>query len=358
MAADIHSLKVACHNTSTSNFLDVVNGVYFIDKTLLIEDLLTELNKRKSPKKQRYIKLLAPRKFGKSTNLNMIRRFFQIPVGENGNLLNVNSSLNFQVFANNNLNIFRRKELFIKYFGTYPVIFIDLKDLINITSFEDLLVRLRYVINTSFNEHKYLLQINSLWAEHFHKDSFSLYFNPNKTNLHQYSISCSFSVLSNILHHYFKKKVMILIDDFDSFEDSVACKNEKEKNKVNTFMGILFSDILLYNKHLFRAVLSGSVNLGRLYLKKVSNSEKPYIDIADETERYSHSLWKYYGISRAELRHILQRFMNETEKITEAEDKILSSSGCNNGSYNEASHPCSVWSVMQYFSKLKPQTKI
>lgn len=344
-------------DADTSDFEEVVNSIYFVDKTLLIEDLLSELHIMERSTKSRFVKVLSRNKFGKSTNLKMIKMFLGITVDENGTPSNANKSNNFHIFSNNSLEIFKRKTFFDIYFGAYPVISINCKALCGVTSFDDLLCGLRKIVTATFNEHKYLLRTESLWVQHFHKESFEVFFDEKQTKqMHEYTIYCSFSILSKILHSHFKKLVVILIDDFDSFQESPAWIDNSlkvERKKITNFMGILYSDILLSNKHLFGALLSGSLHLGKLHLKKVSRSEKPYTDIPDISENRNNSLWKYYGLSYDELRLLLGRVIHDPELVREAEDTILTDFSVKRNNINSVNsgQPCSVWSVMQYFDQ-------
>lgn len=53
------------------NFHDMVQDTYFTDKTLLIQELMTFFGKR-----NRYLCIMRPRRFGKTVMANMIGAFF------------------------------------------------------------------------------------------------------------------------------------------------------------------------------------------------------------------------------------------------------------------------------------------
>ena len=77
---------------------------YYIDKTGFIRDLLENMA---------YVNLFTrPRRFGKTLNMSMLKRFFEY--GDNSRL--------FQ-----GLEISREKELCETYMGRFPVIFVSLK---------------------------------------------------------------------------------------------------------------------------------------------------------------------------------------------------------------------------------------
>ena len=87
------------------NFEDMMKeDFYYVDKTGLIADLLHNWGA---------VNLFTrPRRFGKSLNMSMLKRFFEY--GDNSRL--------FQ-----GLEISREKELCETYMGRFPVIFVSLK---------------------------------------------------------------------------------------------------------------------------------------------------------------------------------------------------------------------------------------
>lgn len=56
-------------NTGTHDFRDIRPMPAFIDKTMLIEKIMREKYSR--------VRLIAPRRFGKSVNLSMLKRFLE-----------------------------------------------------------------------------------------------------------------------------------------------------------------------------------------------------------------------------------------------------------------------------------------
>ncbi len=91
----------------------IENNYYFIDKTLLINELLN--------KKSEVTLLPRPRRFGKTLNMSMLNYFFDIE----------NKESNKKLF--DGLDISRTDKM--KYQGEYPVIYISLKD-IKVSSWE------------------------------------------------------------------------------------------------------------------------------------------------------------------------------------------------------------------------------
>ena len=88
------------------NFKEIrEEGFYYIDKTMLIEQLLGQWGK---------VNLFTrPRRFGKTLNMSMFQNFFEI--GTDKSLFD-------------GLHIYRNTKLCEAYMGKFPVIFISLKD--------------------------------------------------------------------------------------------------------------------------------------------------------------------------------------------------------------------------------------
>ncbi|EFN75373.1 hypothetical protein EAI_06156 [Harpegnathos saltator] len=59
-------------NENEENFIEAVKWSGFVDKSMLIAELL---------KVPRLVLIFAPKRFGKSLNMNMVQRFFEIEKG-------------------------------------------------------------------------------------------------------------------------------------------------------------------------------------------------------------------------------------------------------------------------------------
>ena len=99
-------------------------GFYYVDKTVLIRDLLNSWGK---------VNLFTrPRRFGKTLNMSMLKSFFEI--GADGTLFD-------------GLAISRETALCEAYMGKFPVVFVSLKGVDGLT-FEDAYIMLKTIIRT------------------------------------------------------------------------------------------------------------------------------------------------------------------------------------------------------------------
>lgn len=90
----------------------ILKGYYYIDKTLLIRDLLVQKNK--------VTLFTRPRRFGKTLAQSMIKCFFEKEVRPDGTI--VDNSVYFQ-----GKKIMEAGEEYLRHMGQYPVIFLSLK---------------------------------------------------------------------------------------------------------------------------------------------------------------------------------------------------------------------------------------
>ncbi|CAG8850564.1 8364_t:CDS:1, partial [Racocetra persica] len=94
------------------NFETIIRDrLTFVDKSMLIKEFIESSD---------FVSLiLRPRRFGKSTNLSMLNRFFKISYSQKVNVICS------QLFEK--LKISTEKEIIQKYFAQYPIIHISLK---------------------------------------------------------------------------------------------------------------------------------------------------------------------------------------------------------------------------------------
>ena len=107
------------------------------------------------------ILITAPRQFGKSTNINMIKRFLEIEVDPTGSPKPIHTTKNYRLFKDNNLDICTEEDFFNEHFGRHPVVFMDFEPLADVYDFTNMIDMLRIIIAKSFSEHSFLLGVAS-----------------------------------------------------------------------------------------------------------------------------------------------------------------------------------------------------
>ena len=168
------------------------NDFYYIDKTLFIKELLD--------KRSQVSHFTRPRRFGKTLELSMLKYFFESAHAPDG-CSDDNSSL-FK-----GLKIMDAGERYTRHLGQYPVICISLKSARQ-PDFEKAFIMLKRQIADEFRRHKYVT--DSL--EESDKLRYNLIMNETDEDA-QYLDALAF--LSRILNEYHKRKVIILMDEYD-----------------------------------------------------------------------------------------------------------------------------------------------
>jgi len=139
-----------------------------------------------------------PRRFGKTLNLSMLRRFFEI-----------SDSKEVMRGFFKGLAI-EKEDDFEKHFATYPVIFLTFKD-IKSREFDSALNDIKRVISDQFRRHAYLLKsdaLDDIQKKEFH-DVMTLQADRALFNV-------SLNYLSEYLYLHHKSKPVILIDEYDT----------------------------------------------------------------------------------------------------------------------------------------------
>ena len=132
---------------TTSDFAKLVKTTLFVDNTLMIKDIFSESSR---------ILITAPQQFGKSVNMDMMKRFLEIEMDGGMPKAVRKTTENYKLFRDNKLRICNYKKFFKKHFGQNPVIHIDLQPLSKVHSYEELLQAFGTIILESFNQHRYL----------------------------------------------------------------------------------------------------------------------------------------------------------------------------------------------------------
>ena len=197
---------------------------YYVDKTLLIEELLIN----RAP----VTIFTRPRRFGKTLNMSMIKYFFDVK----------NKEENKKLFEN--LKIYSSE--YMSEQGKYPVIFISFKDLKGDT-WEECLKRLKLFIFDLYAEFEYIREKMNEWDKR--KFEKVLYEKEDA----DYIMSLKF--LSDSLYKYYGEKVIILIDEYDA--PIINAFDKGYYNEAVNFFQTFYSSALKTNSSLKYGILTG-----------------------------------------------------------------------------------------------------
>lgn len=167
----------------------IEEGWYYIDKTLLIDEIISAGG---------IVTLLTrPRRFGKTLNLSMVRYFFEISELSNAQLFEDKKI--WQMPAARALQ------------GQFPVIFITFKDAGRSSTWQNTCDDLKSLIVEEFLRHRYLLDSPSM--DKFDKAFFNQIVSRTASESDFFR---SLLYLSRALERHHGKRVVILIDEYDS----------------------------------------------------------------------------------------------------------------------------------------------
>ena len=254
---------------------------YFVDKTLMIQELL-ESNAK-------VILFTRPRRFGKTLNQFMIRRFFEDEITEKGEKVD-----NGYLF--DGLAITRCGEEILQHQQRYPVIFMSLKSAKQ-DSYDMAYASLIDEISKEFKRHAYLLQGESLSPKE--KQEFQLVMDKEAQPI-AYAKALGF--LSECLTKYHGHKTIILIDEYD-----VPLENAYLRGFYDEMIGFirsLFESALKTNPYLEKGIITGclriskeSIFTGLNNLKVDSVLHTDYADSFGFTEAEVQEMLAYYDLS-------------------------------------------------------------
>ena len=239
---------------------------YYIDKTKFIEELLLDGAK---------IKLFCrPRRFGKTLNMSTLRYFFDIENREENRKL-------FNGLYIENSPMMREQ-------GKYPVIFISMKGIGGL-NWEVSFNSIKSKIKELFRE--YIFLIDSL-------DKYTLMeFEKYLTSDFDEALSKnSLKFLTEILYKFYKEKVILLIDEYDSPIIS-AYENGYYNEAINFFKGF-YGDVLKTNEYLHMGVLTGIVRVAQAGIFSDLNNIENYTIL---NKKYS----QYFGLLEDEVEKAL-----------------------------------------------------
>ena len=273
---------------------------YFVDKTLMIQSLIES---------QAMVTLfMRPRRFGKTLNQFMLRRFFEDERTRSGERID-----NGDLF--DGLKVAACGEEVLQHQQQYPVIFLSLKSAKQ-PNFEEAYKKICRALAEEFRRHQYLLEGNSL------ADDQKIMFQKIMTEQADYSAyNDALKFLSECLWQYHGKNTMILIDEYD-----VPLENaylEGFYDRMIQFIRSLFESALKTNPYLEKSVITGclrisneSIFTGLNNLETDSVLHTRYADSFGFTEDEVKAMLAYYDLA-AELPEVKRWYdgylFNETE---------------------------------------------
>ena len=252
----------------------IEEGFYYFDKTKFIDEVI---------KDGAQVKLFTrPRRFGKTLNMSMLKYFFDIKKAEE----------NRKLFK----NLYIEKTESFKEQGQYPVVFLSLKDL-KATTWEEMERKIIIILSDFFSEYEYLL--NELTGISFENLKNIIY---RKADIDELTTTLKF--LTKILYEKYNKKVMVLIDEYDS--PLVSAYINGYYGKAKDFFKTFYSIVLKDNSYLQMGILTGIIRVIKAGIFSDLNNLSTYTILSDV---YTDS----YGLTEEEVEKSLKEYGLEYE---------------------------------------------
>ena len=261
------------------NFKEIITGgYYYVDKTLLIKELLDLTGK---------VNLFTrPRRFGKTLNLSMLQAFFENTGEEEEN------QKRRELFKH--LQIMNAGDSYTSHMGQYPVIFLTLKSAKQRT-FQSALFKIKECISQEYRRHAFVcdgVKLSGSEKQLFQKLA------DGKGTMDEYSGSLQF--LSQCLYKEMGEKVIILLDEYDVPLENAYFRGFYDE--MIDFIRSLFESGLKTNEALKFSVITGclriskeSIFTGLNHLKIISVLDRQYSEHFGFTEQEVKEMTEYYG---------------------------------------------------------------
>ena len=271
-------------------FID--NDMYYIDKTMLINDIVEKGGK--------VTLFTRPRRFGKTLALSMLRTFYELEYDRDGNV--VDNSRYFE-----GMKIMDAPNKILSRMGKYPVIKLSLKSAKQ-PDYQGAILRLRDEIIGEFKRHSYLWRRDILPGEDrdILKDlsipsNYKELQDKEKLDNEIRRYTTALKTLSEALKAYHNENVIILLDEYD-----VPLENAYYEGFYDEMVGFirsLFESCLKTNDALEFAVITGclriskeSIFTGLNHLKTVSIRDEDFSEGFGFTEEETEKMLIDYGM--------------------------------------------------------------
>ena len=286
------------------DFADIrKENLFYIDKTHFIKEWWEN--------KDSVTLITRPRRFGKTLTISMLDYFFSVKHAEEAGIFE-------------GLRIWQ-EEKYREIQGTWPVIcltFANVKE----PTFEMSKRRICQILTELYNKNQFLLESGLLTEEE------QRYFKGISTDMDEIRATMALHKMADFLSRYYKKKVIILLDEYDTPMQEAYVEGYWEE--LVTFTRSLFNASFKTNPFLERALMTGITRVSR---ESVFSDLNNLVVITTTSEAYADS----FGFTEAEVFEALNEF-DLTEKSQEVKNWY---DGFTFGKIRDIYNP---WSILNY----------
>lgn len=291
------------------SFEDIIqSNCFYIDKTSLIkewwesEDDITLITR--------------PRRFGKTLNMDMLKCFFSNQYQDKGYLFE-------------GLNIWK-EEKYQQLQGTYPVIYLSFAD-VKQTNYKDAVLKIKKIITDVYQQYIELAGWEGLTEVQIRQ------FQSVDPYMDDVTAQCALKDLSGYLYRYYEKKVIILLDEFDTPMQEAYIHGYW--NEFTAFIRSLFNAAFKTNPYLNRAMMTGITRVSKESIFSDLNNLKV---VTTTSEEYATC----FGFTEEEVFAALEEF-----QLADQKDAVKQwYDGFTFGSQQDIYNP---WSITNYLKEKK-----
>ena len=256
------------------NFEQIIqNNLFYIDKTKFIKewwergDAVTLITR--------------PRRFGKTLTMSMTEQFFSVGFAGRGELFR-------------GLEIWKEYK-FRELQGTYPVISISFAN-VKEQDYQNTRLKICQLIASEYSRYAFLLKENCLTEQE--KETFQR----KSIDMNDTEATLALNQLSEYLYRYYGKKVIILLDEYDTPMQEAYVNGFWEQ--LVAFTRSLFNAAFKTNPYLERAIMTGITRVSKESifsdlnnLKVVTTTSDEYADCFGFTEEEVFTALSEFGLS-------------------------------------------------------------
>ena len=246
--------------------------LFYIDKTKFIKEWWES--------KDSVTLITRPRRFGKTLTMSMLEEFFSVKYEGKSEL--------FQ-----GLEIWQGEE-YRSMQGTWPVISLSFAN-VKEPTYEMAKRRICQILTDIYNKNQFLLKSGLLTEEEI------AYFKGISTDMDEINATMALHKMSDFLSRYYKKKVIILLDEYDTPMQEAYVEGYWEQ--LVSFTRSLFNASFKTNPFLERALMTGITRVSRESvfsdlnnLVVITTTSKAYADSFGFTEEEVFTALKEYGL--------------------------------------------------------------
>lgn len=256
----------------------IENDVFYVDKTNFIREWWES--------KDSVTLIARPRRFGKTLNMSMLEQFFSLEYADRGELFE-------------GLSIWEDAK-YRKLQGTYPVISLSFAR-VKETNYASAKEKICEILTNLYSHYSFLRDSEAL------TDKDREYFDRVSSKMEDSDATSALYQLSGFLYRYYGKKVIILLDEYDTpIQEAYV---DGFGDELTSFIRSLFNSTFKTNPYVERAMMTGITRVSKESIFSDLNNLKVVTTTSDE---YATS----FGFTEEEVFAAMDEMgMTEKEKV-------------------------------------------